>query len=122
MGHYSVPTEPSSTRRHETQKPLRLMKNLVLDFTMPGDLISDPYGGAGTTGMAARVTGRRYVLWEMDKDHAERSSAWIGAASEQLSIERMYHRARGAAFGDEPQPSSEQSEMNLAASSPAQPA
>lgn len=122
MGHYIATTEPISTRRHETQKPLRLMKNLVIDFTMPGDLISDPYGGGGTTGMAARLTGRRYVMWEMDKAHADKSAAWVGAASEQLSIERMYHRARGAAFGDEPPPTSEQSEMDLVDTTAAQPA
>lgn len=120
MGHYDISTEPQKTRRHETQKPLRLMKNLVLDFTRPGQLISDPYGGGGTTGMAARLTGRRYVMWETNEAHAKKSAAWVSAASEQLDIERMYHRVRGAAFGDEPQPTSEQSEMDLAASSPAQ--
>lgn len=113
MGHYICTTEPAATRRHETQKPLRLMKNLVLDFTMPGQLISDPYGGGGTTGMAARVTGRRYVLWEVKKSHAEDSHKWIRAASEQLDIERLYHRVRGPAFGDEPPSAPEQSEMDL---------
>ncbi len=99
MGNYVCSTEPAKTRRHETQKPLRLMKDIVLDFTLPGDLISDPYCGAGTTGMAARVTGRRFVMWERDGAHAKAARRWIKPAREQLRLEEVAHHARPQAFG-----------------------
>lgn len=120
LGRYDVPTEPSKTRRHETQKPIRLMKNLVLDFTAPGDLIADPYGGGGTTGAAAKMCGRRFVLWEVDPGHAERSDVWTASTSEQLDMERLYHRARPGAFGDvRPlRDKAAQSELDLVATEP----
>ncbi len=114
MGHYAVPTEPVTTRRHETQKPLRLMKNLVLDFTMPGDLICDPYAGAGTLGMAARVCGRSFAMWERNEEHAKSARKWIEPAREQLAQEKMFHAARPGAFGDPaPPPPADQEEMEF---------
>lgn len=56
---------------HETQKPLALMSALVSDFTDPGDLVCDPFAGSGTTGVACKRLGRRFVGWERDpKYHA----------------------------------------------------
>lgn len=50
---------------HPTTKPLRLMRAIVEDFTLPGDLILDPFAGSGTTGVAARMLGRRFIGWEL---------------------------------------------------------
>ena len=52
-------------RCHTTQKPLALMKELIEDFSLPGDLILDPFAGSGTTGVAARMLGRRFLGWEL---------------------------------------------------------
>lgn len=52
-------------RCHTTQKPLSLMKDLVADFSQPGDLILDCFAGSGTTGVAAGQLGRRFVGCEM---------------------------------------------------------
>ena len=46
------------------QKPERLMVQLVEDFTEVGDLVLDPFTGAGTTGVACLKTGRRFVGFE----------------------------------------------------------
>lgn len=50
---------------HPTTKPLRLMRDIIEDFTLPGDLILDPFAGSGTTGVAARMLGRRFIGWEL---------------------------------------------------------
>ncbi|WP_449278016.1 DNA-methyltransferase [Leucobacter sp. GX24907] len=60
-----------SERIHPTQKPLRLMQQLVTQFTDPGDLILDPTAGGATTGVAAKLLGRRAVLVERDEKHCE---------------------------------------------------
>ena len=54
---------------HPTTKPLSLMRELVEDFTSPGDLILDPFAGSGTTGLAARILGRRFIGWERDANY-----------------------------------------------------
>jgi len=98
LGHYVCSIEAPGVRRHETQKPVRLISNLVLDFTLPGDLIGDPYGGAGTLAVAARRAGRKFVLWERNEEHATAARAWVAGEREQLRVEALLHRARPAAF------------------------
>lgn len=56
---------------HMTQKPLPLMDALVRDFTDPGELVLDPFAGSGTTGVACKRLGRRFLGFERDpKFHA----------------------------------------------------
>ena len=56
---------------HPTQKPLELCKLIVRGYCRPNGLVIDPFGGSGTTAVAAKLTGRRYVSIERDsKYHA----------------------------------------------------
>jgi hypothetical protein len=56
---------------HPTTKPLGLMSELVELFSEPGELVCDPYAGSGTTGVACRMLGRRFLGWEQDAHMAE---------------------------------------------------
>jgi len=56
-------------RCHPTQKPLALMKQLILDFTDPGELVADWYAGSGTTAVACIETGRRFLGCELREDY-----------------------------------------------------
>lgn len=62
--------ETGSTRVHPTQKPIRLMRELVRLFSDPGEVVFDPHAGSGTTGVAALLEGRRVILVERDPAHA----------------------------------------------------
>jgi site-specific DNA-methyltransferase (adenine-specific) len=53
-------------RLHPTQKPLALMRDLVRDFTQPGDVVLDPFMGSATTGVACLEEGRRFLGIEHD--------------------------------------------------------
>ncbi len=55
--------------RHKTQKPLKVCIPFIEISSNPGDLILDPFMGAGTTAIAALHTGRRFVGYEIDKDY-----------------------------------------------------
>lgn len=46
---------------HPTQKPEYLLERIVRASTREGELILDPFCGAGTTGVAARRLGRRFI-------------------------------------------------------------
>ena len=54
---------PSAHERtgYPTQKPLRLLERVVAAATVPGDLVLDPCCGSGTTLVAARRLGRRWL-------------------------------------------------------------
>ena len=56
---------------HPTQKPLALMRDLLRDFSNPGELVCDPFAGSGTTAVACKELGRRFLGWEIsDVYHA----------------------------------------------------
>lgn len=56
---------------HPTQKPLALMEYLVSTYTNVGDTILDPFGGSGTTGLAAQNLSRNWVLMEKEPPFVE---------------------------------------------------
>lgn len=51
---------------HPTQKPVALMEYLIRTYTNEGDVVLDNTMGSGTTGVAARNTGRRFIGMERD--------------------------------------------------------
>ena len=51
---------------HSTVKPLSLVADAIRDCSKRGGLILDPFGGSGTTLIAAEKTGRRARLIEID--------------------------------------------------------
>jgi site-specific DNA-methyltransferase (adenine-specific) len=54
---------------HPTQKALEVMKWCIASFSEPGDLICDPFLGSGTTAVAAKLLGRRYLGIEQDEEY-----------------------------------------------------
>ena len=51
---------------HPTIKPVALMRHLVRMTCRPGSVLVDPFGGSGTTGVAAIAEGVRCILIEQD--------------------------------------------------------
>lgn len=64
-----------SCGKHPTQKPLALMTRILLASTSPGDWVLDPLAGSSTTGIAATLTGRRFLGIEREKEYVEMSKA-----------------------------------------------
>ncbi len=54
---------------HPTQKPVALWEYLIKTYTNPGDLVLDNCAGSGTTAVACKQTGRRYLCIEKDRDY-----------------------------------------------------
>jgi 16S rRNA G966 N2-methylase RsmD len=73
-------------REHETQKPLPLMLELIQDFTMPGDLVVDPFCGSGTTGVACVRIGRRFIGIEANPKHADFARERLAAESSHSTL------------------------------------
>ncbi len=51
------------------QKPLALVVRAMLASTKPGATVLDPFAGSGTTGIAARLTGRRFAGIEIEDEY-----------------------------------------------------
>jgi site-specific DNA-methyltransferase (adenine-specific) len=75
------PIVPWSKERvaHPTQKPLQLIKRIIDVFTNPDDLILDCYLGSGTTAVACKETGRRYIGIEQNPEYVKLAKERLGA-------------------------------------------
>ena len=51
---------------HPTQKPLGILTPLIRSFSQPHDVVLDPFCGSGSTLLAAKLAGRRFLGIELD--------------------------------------------------------
>lgn len=51
---------------HDTEKPVKLMEQLVLNSSKEGDFVMDPFMGIGSTGIACKKNGRNFIGVELD--------------------------------------------------------
>jgi site-specific DNA-methyltransferase (adenine-specific) len=58
-----------AANEHPTQKPRRLMNELVGLFSSPGQTVCDPFMGSGTTGVACMELGRKFVGIEIHEPY-----------------------------------------------------
>jgi len=65
---FDWPREDGIEKVHPTQKPVRLLENLIDIFTDKGDVVIDPCAGSGSTLLAAVQRGRRAYGFEIKKD------------------------------------------------------
>lgn len=63
---------------HPTIKPLELVKKHILHTTQPNDIVVDFFMGSGTTCVASKDTGRRYLGFEI-------SEKWFNVAQDRLN-------------------------------------
>ena len=71
---------------HPTEKPLRLMRELVSLYSNPGQCVADPFMGSGTTGCAAVIEGRRFIGIERDPKWFEVACRRIEQAQLQADL------------------------------------
>ena len=65
---------------HPTQKPVTLMEYLIKTYTNEGDTVLDFTMGSGTTGVACKNLGRKFVGIEMDDKYFQVAQDRIAAA------------------------------------------
>jgi site-specific DNA-methyltransferase (adenine-specific) len=60
--HTIVPTNGHEKTGYPTQKPLGILNRVIKVHSQPGDVVLDFFGGSGTTGEAAALHDRGFVL------------------------------------------------------------
>jgi len=68
----------ASTRHHPAPYPLELATRLIRMFSFVGDTVLDPFLGTGTTTLAAALSGRCSVGYEIDPDYLTFAQQRIG--------------------------------------------
>ncbi len=59
----------SGNRLHPTQKPLGILTPIIESFSQPEDVVMDPFCGSGSTLLAAKLAGRRFLGIELDEHY-----------------------------------------------------
>ena len=72
---WSIPkpgTGEKEKGKHPTQKPLDLLKRIVIASTKENDVVLDPFCGSGTTGVACKDIGNRFFIGiEIEEKYCE---------------------------------------------------
>ena len=75
--------------KHPTQKPLKILKRMIYLSSKNGDTVLTPFAGAGSECVAAKITGRNYIGFEVDEsycDIAEKRLLHATEESQQLTL------------------------------------
>ena len=67
----TVSSANKTNNQHPTQKPVALFEYLIRTYTQPGNVVFDPVVGSGTTAIAARNTGRNYIVGDSSAEYVQ---------------------------------------------------
>lgn len=74
-------------REHQTEKPVNLMEQLVRVVCPLGGTVLDPFGGGGTTAVAANNLGRNAICIERSIEHVETSRRRVATETQPPLIQ-----------------------------------
>jgi DNA modification methylase len=106
---WEIDAESARRVKHPAPFPVDLPRRLIDLYTYRNDLVLDPFLGSGTTVVAAKLTGRRGVGFDLDPEYADIARARLAATEPERSTEaaiaeppRRQRGRRGEAAPDVP--------------------
>ena len=75
---------------HPTQKPVPLMEYLIKTYTNENDVVLDNCFGSGTTGVAAKKTGRGFIGIELDSEYFKLGSERINKTPVPNALDMLF--------------------------------
>jgi site-specific DNA-methyltransferase (adenine-specific) len=73
-------------KNHPTEKPVALMRIMIEQSTQKGDLVLDPFMGAGSTALACVQAERHFIGFEIDEQYYDIAQRRLKGESRQLSL------------------------------------
>ena len=86
--YFVTPTNTEDKRAwgHPTPKPVNIIRTLIENSTMEGDLVLDPFMGSGTTAIAAIRSNRHYIGFELSEEYHKICQKRINVEAQQQSL------------------------------------
>jgi len=75
----------SGNKLHPTQKSVEALAPLVRSFTLPCELVLDPFAGSGSSCAVALLTGRRYIGVELNEEYFHQALARLERVQERIA-------------------------------------
>lgn len=83
-----IDVDYSGNKLHPNQKPVSALAPLIRSFTLPGELVFDPFTGSAGTCVTALLTGRRYLGVELDDAYFTAAQQRLGRVQERIAARR----------------------------------
>jgi site-specific DNA-methyltransferase (adenine-specific) len=78
---WSGPTGWNGAVDHPALMPKLMAERCVRSVTRPGDVVLDPFCGAGTTGVLSLTAGRSFVGWDIDARYLKEARSRLAHAA-----------------------------------------
>ena len=92
--------KPQKNDLHPTMKPVELVERAIRNSSRPGNVVLDPFGGSGTTLIAAELTGRTCHAIELNPAYVDVAvKRWEAFTGEKAALEadgRTFNEVAGA--------------------------
>lgn len=93
---WNIPAREDAGHGHGTQKPVECMRRPILNNSVTGDAVYEPFSGSGTTVIAAEITGRRCRAIELNPVYVDVAvRRWQAFTGHVATLE-----ATGASFAE----------------------
>ncbi len=82
---WDIPPESARRVNHPAPFPVELPLKLINLYTFKNDLVLDPFMGSGSTLVAAALSGRRYVGYDLDPSYLDIARERVAQALQPVS-------------------------------------
>ena len=80
-----IPIKDNFAFAHPAMFPESLAEDHIMTWTAPGDLVVDPFVGAGTTTKMAAINGRRWLGIDMSEEYVQIANKRMEVAHELIT-------------------------------------
>lgn len=82
-------TESAKKVKHPAPFPVELPRRLIQLYTFEGDIVLDPFMGSGSTAIAAIISDRKYVGYDISDEYCAVSNERIEKCMQQRKQQRL---------------------------------
>ena len=81
--------------KHPTQKPIKILIRMIKLATKSGDVMLTPFAGAGSECVAAKMTGRHYIGFEIEKEYCDISEERLSHTEQENEQMNLFQVSKG---------------------------
>ncbi len=81
---FNITSSSDKSYEHPTQKPIKLISRIIKASSNKGDIVLDCFLGSGTTAVACKQLGRKYIGIELSKEYCAIANKRLNAVPEKL--------------------------------------
>jgi len=86
---WRFPTESAKKVKHPAPFPVELPRRIIQLYTFEGDIVLDPFMGVGTTAIAAIISRRKYIGYDISDEYCNLAQERIKSETGQLRFDEI---------------------------------